>query len=1034
MSIQHGKMNSSSHATVRVTSVYSSNAKYIQGIHTDSRKAIQNNAMQNIVKRSDPLSVVHKFQQANSLDKSEKLQTARAYRAEQRPYKDVSISTGLGLRASAQAASLEAKASYYESIAKHKNPIPKTVSADIVHGIDRTVRKVGVNANKPADKDDIGAKTAATTVSAAAASYASFRLAQKIAPTTIEAAKNAPRMVGKAANTIQKIAQSKIYIPSVAAAKVAAAAKNKVQTTVQAAKKTAAAVKKTATAAKNATVKTIRIVRGMSPAKVVKVTKKAIETIRKQGLKAALAGIKKSVNIGGRLAAKGLVKGITKARRVAIPKGMKLGGLVTAGLGSKLAGSDDMMVQGLGNAVKGAKTAVSVGKTATKATVKTAKTAVKGGVKTAKTTVKAVKFVKSNGMKKSLAKAFEKGGRSVVNLSINAVKSLGSKVLVPLILIAVALDIFVTIVGGSGSVFAAMFSGVFSIFGESQEIEVEGYVESCVVAEDGSGLRSDFVNSVANQANGMMLDRNNPVNNMTVYRDDGNGSVSGYRKLEEINGLVNQKDYKEITASEISSFFYSKEDIVNLIEPFFQAKMFTDYELSATNNQAQEEVVHLFEELARIEPDTPQTNYCDYPAACGSIHATGGCMNYKIEYHTDNEFHCASCDTVQYFCLGHHNSHSETEYLCKGHSSIVCHGHTVRTPDGSYTFYHTKYSTTTSTGASENDRTLYEGFVRDGYNAYERCTSRYRDDGESFDVTQFYHNSANISECWNWRTETHDYDDGTTYCNGGLAMSTPCTNSSREVHCSGHRVCKGHVKDGLKIGLNGVYEILHDEFIPAINNACYEEQVYRENYYNNMSREGTKEAYQDAQDERSTLLDNYDILLEILAENESGTRPMDAKELSKIEWYDSTRAGNDVVSSKALSAFKNQVDSETYWGKTSGGAQSDYFTDWNASFVWYIMSNSGSRGHWYIGDSGLNCSDTEIMAITSKLQASYHWKPNTYRNIAEGDVVVMSYNLGIVMGRDADYIYVMEGNNGDAVRLMRYPIDSYFIQGYYLMS
>lgn len=1038
MSIQHGKMNSSDHATVKVTSVYSSNSKYIQGIQADSRKAMQNYGMTQ-TQHSDPFSVVHKFQHANSLDKSEKLQAARAYRAEQRPYKDVSISTGLGLRASAQAASLEAKASYYESIAKYKNLTPRTVSADIVHGVDTAVRKVGVNANKAAG-DDIGAKTAATAVSAAAASYASFRLAQKIAPTTIEVAKKAPHMVGKAADTIQKIAKSKIYIPSVAAAKVAAAAKNKVQTTVQAAKKTAAAVKKTATAAKNATVKTIRIVRGMSPAKVVKVTKKAIETIRKQGLKAALAGIKKSVNIGGRLAAKGLVKGITKARRVAIPKGMKLGGLVTAGLGSKLAGSDDMMVQGLGNAVKGAKTAVSVGKTATKATVKTAKTAVKGGVKTAKTTVKAIKYIKSNGLKKSLAKAFQKGGRSIVNMAINAVRSLGTKVLVPLILIAVTLDIFMTVVGGGGSIIVSMFSGVFSIFdefGEAEEIEVEGYVDSCIVAEDGSGLRSDFVNQVVNMANDEMLKHDNPVNNMTVSRDDGNGSVSGYLKLEEVEDHINQKEYKAITADEISNLFYSKDDIVKLIEPFFQATMFTEYEMYdkvPTNINAQNEVADLFWSMVGTEPHEPQTNYCDYPASCGSVHATDSCMNYKIEYHTDNEFHCASCDKVQYYCEGHNHSHSETEYFCNGHFQTVCHGHKVHTPAGTITYYHTKYYTTTSSTVSENDRTLFEGEVYGEYNGFKQCTSQYRDDGEYYDLMTWWHNSANMGDCWDYRTETTDFDDGTTYCNNGLAMSTPCTNSRREVRCSGHRVCKGHVKENMEIGLNGIYEILHYRFIPAITKARYDEQMYRADYYYDMNRVGAEDAYHDAQDACSTLLENYDILLEILAENESGTRPMDAKELSKIEWYDSTRAGNDVVSSKALSAFKNQVDSETYWGKTSGGAQSDYFTDWNASFVWYIMSNSGSRGHWYIGDSGLTCSDTDIMSITSKLETSYHWQPNTYRNIAEGDVVVMSYNLGIVMGRDADYIYVIEGNNGDAVRLMRYPLDSYFIKGYYLMS
>lgn len=1033
MSIQHGKINNDSHATVRVTSVYSSNEKYVQGIQVDSQKAMLNYAMTQ-AKRTDPLGVIHKFQQANSLDKSEKLQAARAYRTEQMPYKDVSISTGLGLRATAQAVSLEAKASYFESIAKHKNPTPKSVSSDIMRGLDRTVRNVGANANKVADQDDIGAKTAAAAVSAASASYASFRLAQRIAPTTIEVAKNVPHMVSKTADTIQKIAQSKIYIPSVAAAKIAAATKNKVQNTVQTVKKGANAVKKTAKAAKNATVKTIRIVRGMSPAKTVAIAKKAIETVRNNGLKIALAGVKKSINIGGRLAAKGIVKGVTNARRVAIPKAIEFGGMATAGLATKLASSDDMMVQGIGTTIKTAKTAASVGKTATKATVGTAKTAVKGGVKTAKTTVKAVKYVKSNGVKKSLAKAFEKGGRSVVNLTINAVKALGAKVLVPLILVGAGLCIFVTVIGGSGSIVAAMFSGIVSIFGETDDIEIEGYVDSCIVAEDGSGLRADFVNQVANMANGEMLKAHDPVNNMTVSRDDGNGSVAGYRKLEEINGHVNQKDYKAITPNEISGIFYSKDDIVKLIEPFFQAKMFTDYELSATNNQAQEEVVNLFQELARIETSEPQTNYCDYPAACGSIHATGDCMNYKIEYHTDNEFHCASCDKVQYYCEGHNHSHSETEYFCNGHFQTVCHGHKVHTPAGTITYYHTKYYTTTSSTVSENDRTLFEGEVYGEYNGFEQCTSQYRDDGEYYDLMTWWHNSANMGDCWDYRTETTDFDDGTTYCNNGLAMSTPCTNSRREVRCSGHRVCKGHIKESMKIGLNGIYEILHDEFIPKITESRDWERRYRDNYYANMSNAQAKEAYEAAQDDCTTLLDNYDILMEILAENDSGTRPMDVKELNQVEWRDSTRSGNSVVSSKALNAMKNPVDSETYWGKTSGGAQLDYYTDWNACFVWYIMSNSGNRGSWYVNSSGLSSSDTDIMSITSKLQASSQWKPNTFRNIAEGDVVVLTYNLGIVIGRDADNIYVVEGNNGDDVRLMRYPLDSYFIQGYYLMS
>ena len=99
------------------------------------------------------------------------------------------------------------------------------------------------------------------------------------------------------------------------------------------------------------------------------------------------------------------------------------------------------------------------------------------------------------------------------------------------------------------------------------------------------------------------------------------------------------------------------------------------------------------------------------------------------------------------------------------------------------------------------------------------------------------------------------------------------------------------------------------------------------------------------------------------------------------------------------------------------------------------MRNTPSASGAY-PDSGNNASCT---SVSNKFKEMGQWGDRRYTNLVAGDVIFFDWetdgvtdHVGIVIGQDGTYVYVVEGNSGDAVKVNQYRLGSAVIYGYAL--
>ena len=153
----------------------------------------------------------------------------------------------------------------------------------------------------------------------------------------------------------------------------------------------------------------------------------------------------------------------------------------------------------------------------------------------------------------------------------------------------------------------------------------------------------------------------------------------------------------------------------------------------------------------------------------------------------------------------------------------------------------------------------------------------------------------------------------------------------------------------------------------------------------------------------------------------------DSESLAGVEFVNGTRPGNQAVVDIAKSQVGN-VGGQPYWSWYGFNSR----VEWCACFV-----------SWCYGQAGLSeprfaaCQSQGIPWFTSHGQ----WGARGYENIAPGDAIFFDWDLdgsadhvGLVIGRDANRVYTVEGNSGDACKIKSYPLDYACIKGYGLMN
>ena len=152
-----------------------------------------------------------------------------------------------------------------------------------------------------------------------------------------------------------------------------------------------------------------------------------------------------------------------------------------------------------------------------------------------------------------------------------------------------------------------------------------------------------------------------------------------------------------------------------------------------------------------------------------------------------------------------------------------------------------------------------------------------------------------------------------------------------------------------------------------------------------------------------------------------------SEDLSGVDFVNGTRPGNTAIVDLAKQQVGN-VGGYPYWSWYGFNSR----VEWCACFV-----------SWCYGQAGLSeprfaaCQSQGIPWFTSHGQ----WGARGYENIAPGDAIFFDWDLdgsadhvGLVIGRDENRVYTVEGNSGDACKIKSYPLDYSCIKGYGLMN
>lgn len=675
---------------------------------------------------------------------------------------------------------------------------------------------------------------------------------------------------------------------------------NGIQTGIQTVKNVGSQIKTGYYVAKNTGIK---IVRGVANGTItVPVAKKTVEKYAKRIIHMGAAGIKMGVKSGARAAGKGIVKGVTKGIPFVTFK--TAGGIVNHGLptvGGVLKEFDNYAVQGLGHAATFAHVGIKTGVTGVKATGYTVKTMANGTVKTAKGVYGAAKLVKDKGLRAAWQSARQKtvhtmakAGKGIVSLLIDAARVFGRKMIVPLIILIVVCMGFGGIIMAPISALTAIFGSMFNEKDTDTDYDIREFLSDAATGVP--HLTAEFKQDLADE----MTDSWKPTGAYHIVR---------FRSMES-------SDVIEPTLDGISEIFPTDEQIINMIQPLFNAVLLMQYELEPTKAEAQDLLENLFGRLFTVTTEVTQEQ-------CGQDLITGeGTVTV-----------CSDCSRVHSLAdCPNKVTGTHTSYTCPKCCSMTCPGHSNPCSDPT-------------------------------------CT-----------------------------------DEHTEYCEG-------CVHS-----CSGYSYCNKHDVITYNLNIDGIYGMVAEYFTDPINELA------------NINPRTEEE-----ENRLQELKDYYEIFCEMMsmvASAYSGGLTM--ADLSGVDFIEGTRTGNQAVIDLALSQV-GQVGGQPYWSYYGFASR----VEWCACFVHWCMRNTPSAS----GSYPTTANNAYCQTVANYFKDAGQWGSGGYTDLARGDTIFFDWNIdghtdhiGLVVGRDAERVYTVEGNSGDAVKIRSYPLNSGVIYGYGLMN
>jgi len=210
--------------------------------------------------------------------------------------------------------------------------------------------------------------------------------------------------------------------------------------------------------------------------------------------------------------------------------------------------------------------------------------------------------------------------------------------------------------------------------------------------------------------------------------------------------------------------------------------------------------------------------------------------------------------------------------------------------------------------------------------------------------------------------------------------------------------------------MDGIYQLTYEYFLEPI-----------ERLENLAVRTAEEE------DELQSLKDCYEICLEYIKQVSVAYGGMTLDDLSDVAWVTGSRTGNIDVIDLALSQV-GQAGGQPYWSYYGFASR----VEWCACFVHWCYNVSG-----YGVDYGTSNNNASCDPLVAYFKGRGVWQNGGYTNLAIGDPIFFNWNgdgsanhVGIVIGSDDTYVYTVEGNSGDSVKIRCYSLNSSVILGY----
>lgn len=665
--------------------------------------------------------------------------------------------------------------------------------------------------NQLNNNDNSGSAAIVSAVSLGETVYNSIKVGQVIENNLYKSAANTVKVLNTVDNAYWKIKSLNIKFDkeTFKTLKTLAIAKINYSKPVQNVKYAIVKVQYLQSCVKYAGAKTVYVTKGILNGSInIKLDKSTINLLRQKSINVLKHGAKKTY------------QGV----KYVIPKTYGLSKSMVIKSGDMLSYSSDPTLQTAGNLIKTARYTKNIGTKVTKTTVKTGVKTGKNIYNSAKKTKNVAILLKNYGVKTTVAieraklsQGIIKAGGSLVRLLEKEIHKLLTKVLVPVIIVAVLFFSFVNVIVSSGAAaYQVLFGWISTDKDTGEDIDEQVWLQNKIVES-----RKSLVDKVKNTKN----------NNLK----SGGGNYDIVRFYNVLSDTEVQ-----LTDENILACIYSESQYLLYIQPLFHTILLSNYDLEATQVEMQNVYSGIMGKLTKINTSELPMEWCNGGNLenDGNIHANiDECPNHSdVLYHADDiSSENCSCDYNYYICEGHkgecicgQEEHEHTNECYDSETKIICdmeeHEHTDEC-------YVTKYKLEWIDG----HLTVVSYKKLD----CDKVEHKHTEDCYDSETKMICNKVEHIHNEWNSKDDEGCYS--TDYCSSDH-MASPCLNSIKHKGCNGYYICNGHKVMKLTItcgdfsGLMEDYYILQIEELEKkdINTLTEEEQQkldsLRENY------------------------------------------------------------------------------------------------------------------------------------------------------------------------------------------------------------